>query len=104
MKNSLPKPLEDVLHSARQILPPDCVITCRALWIEPPGVDCQGIRITGPHGRYVILAIVDNQAYMEFKVTHTRAKFSFVKELDDDFVDSTALLLRRLFNNGIAPS
>jgi len=104
MNNNLPKPLKDVMRWARHTLPDDCVITRGSLWVEPPGVLCPGFRVDGPNGRFAALAINGDQAYMEFQIDDTCTRDVFGKKLHDGFVDSTTLLLWRLFVNGAAPS
>ncbi len=103
MKNTLPKLLKHVMLRTRRALPEGCVIERGTLWINPPGVECPGFQIQGPGGKFATLTLNEGQLYMEFKVGDGHLKEVFCKKLDDDFVNSTAMLLRRLFNDGTAP-
>lgn len=89
MKNKLPKPLKDVMLRTRRALPEGCIIERGTLWVEPPGIECQGFRIRSPKGRFATLAINGDQLYMEFKVDDASPKGVFGKTLDAGFVDST---------------
>jgi len=93
MKNALPKPLKYVMQQVRRVLPTGCTIERGMLWVEPPGVECQGFRVQGSGGRFATLAINEDQLYMEFKVGDGHPKEVFSKKLDTYFVNSTALLL-----------
>jgi hypothetical protein len=104
MKNKLPKPLKHVMLRVRHVLPAGCAVERGTLWVEPPGVECQGFRVRGPKGRFATLAISGDRLYMEFKIDDAHPKEVFGKTLDDGFVDSTTMLLRRLFGDGTPPS